>query len=180
MAKAEQTSTRLVRMDDEREVEFSGKRKMIKETVIDANGVKIRLDFSNGETRLFTIPEALYDQFAAHGAEQKLGDEIAGVEDVEDCIMGIDNLMDRLAKGQWAQRREGGGISGTSVLARALAEMSGKGMDEIKVFLATKNMAEKIALRQNQKIKPIIDRLEAEKANKKSNVDTDALLGELS
>lgn len=179
MAKAEQSTSSLVRMDDERDVEFVGKKKMVKSTIIGEAGVQVRLDFRNGETRLYTVTPELFNQFAAHGVEQKFGDEIAGVEDVEDCVMGIDNLMDRLAKGQWSVRREGGGISGTSVLARALAEMTGKGMDEIKVFLTTKTQAEKIALRSNQKVKPIVDRLEAEKASKKSNVDTDSMLDQL-
>ena len=31
----------------------------------------------------------------------------------------------------------------------------------------------------NPKIKPIVERIEAEKASKKANVDTDAMLGEL-
>ena len=51
--------------------------------------------------------------------------------------------------------------------------------EQIKQFLNGKSQAEKVALRNNPKIKPIVERIEAEKASKKANVDTDAMLGEL-
>ena len=51
-------------------------------------------------------------------------------------------------------------------------------MEEIKTFLAGKTPAEKTALRNTAALRPIIARLEEEKG-KKSNVDADALLGQL-
>ena len=70
-------------------------------------------------------------------------------------------------------------MAGTSVLVRALVEHTGKTVEAIKAFLANKSQAEKVALRNNPKVKPIVDRIESEKAAKKSSVDTDALLDEL-
>jgi hypothetical protein len=170
----------LVKMDDGREVEFTGKRKMLKESIVgEAGSLSVRLDFVNGETRTFTLPADLVAKFALHGAEQKLGDEIAGVDDVEDCIMAIDELTERLSKGEWAAKRESSGMAGTSVLAKALVELTGKPIEAIKTFLAAKTQAEKVALRGNAQLKPIIDRLEASKNAKKNGVDTDSLLGEL-
>ena len=59
-------------------------------------------------------------------------------------------------------------------------EASGKTLDEVKTFLVNKNQAEKLALRRNAKLRPIIERLEADKASKSKNtVDTDSLLQEL-
>lgn len=169
-----------VTMDDGRVVEFAGKRKLLKESFVEDGNVKVRMDFRNGETRIFTIPASLRDKFAAHGAEQKLGDEIAGLDDLDDAVLAIDDLMDRLNKGEWNQKREGGSMSGTSILARALVESTGKSMEEVKTFLGKKSQAEKVALRGNPKIKPIVERLEAEKAAKgTSKIDTDSLLGEL-
>jgi len=169
-----------VTMSDGRIVDFAGKRKLLKESSVTADGkVAVRLDFRNGETRLFTIPDALLNKFAAHGAEQKLGDEIAGLNDVEDCVLAVDELIDRLYNGEWSVKREANGMAGTSVLVRALVEHTGKTVDAIKTFLAGKSQAEKVALRNNPKIKPIVERIEAEKASKKANVDTDAMLGEL-
>jgi len=49
----------------------------------------------------------------------------------------------------------------------------------VKAFLKTKTPADKLALRNSPKLKPIIERLEADKLSKLQKVDTDALLGEL-
>lgn len=179
MAKVE-TVIETVTMEDGRIVEFAGKRKLLKSSTVSAEGsVAVRLDFRNGQTRTFTIPGNLLAKFAAHGAEQKLGDEIAGLDDTEDCVMAMDELIDRLYNGEWGVKREANGMAGTSVLARALCERTGKTREQIKAFLAGKTQADKVALRNSAKIKPIIDRLESEKISKKSAVDIDAMLGEL-
>lgn len=185
MAKQE-PQVETVTMDDGRIVDFPGKRQLLKSSTVDeaAGTVSVRLDFRNGETRLFTIPGALLLQFAAHGAEQKLGDEIAGLKDpatgqeasIEDKVLTIDDLMDRLSKGEWNVRREGSGMAGASVLIRALVELRGKSVEEVKAFLSGKTHAEKLALREVPQVKAIIQRLEAEKASKRPRVDGEALL----
>lgn len=169
-----------VTMSDGRKVDFAGKRKLIKESVFDEGGhPSIRLDFRNGETRTFHLPKGLLMKFAAHGAEQKYGDETAGVTDIDDMVLAVDELHERLSKGEWATRREGSGMAGTSVLLRALVELSGKDPASIKQFLSGKTQAEKMALRNSAKVKPIVERLEAEKIAKSSHVDTESLLAEL-
>jgi hypothetical protein len=179
MSKVE-TAVETVTMQDGRIVEFAGKRKLLKESLQSPEGkVQVRLDFRNGETRLFTLPDNMLAKFAAHGAEQKLGDEIAGLADVDDCVIAIDELIDRLYNGEWGVKREANGMAGTSVLVRALVEHTGKTVEQIKTFLSGKSQAEKVALRNNPKIKPIVERIEAEKASKAAKVDTDAMLGEL-
>ena len=180
MSAKTETQIETVTMTDGRLTDFAGKRKLLKESSVNAEGkVQVRLDFRNGETRLFTLPDALLNKFAAHGAEQKLGDEIAGLTDTEDCVLAVDELIDRLYNGEWSVKREANGMAGTSVLVRALVEHTGKTVEQIKQFLNGKSQAEKVALRNNPKIKPIVERIEAEKASKKANVDTDAMLGEL-
>ena len=180
---AKETTIETVTMDDGRVVDFPGKRRLLKESSISAEGVvSVRFDFRNGETRTFAIPAAMVAKFAAHGAEQKFGDETAGLEDIDDAILAIDNLADRINAGEWGIKREANGMAGTSILARALVESTGKTGEQIKAFLADKTQAQKVALRGNPKIKPIVERLEAEKAaksNKAAGVDTDGLLAEL-
>ena len=179
MSKPE-TQIETVTMTDGRVVDFAGKRKLLKESSVNADGkVEVRLDFRNGETRLFTIPDAMLNKFAAHGAEQKLGDEISGLTDTEDCVLAVDDLIDRLYNGEWNVKRESNGMAGTSVLVRALVQHTGKSVEDIKTFLTGKTQAEKVALRNNPKIKPIVEQIEAEKASKKGAVDTDALLAGL-
>lgn len=170
-------------MTDGRTVGFSGKKKMIKTSSIDGSVVEVRLDFRNGETRNFMVPAAMKLQFAAHGAEQKLGDVISGVNEVDDCVLAVDDLIAQLNAGNWLAAREKGGMSGTSVLIRALVELSGKTVDAIKEYLGDKTQGEKLALRNNAKVKPIVERIEAERATKKkpgTTVDTDSMLDELS
>lgn len=172
----------VVKMTDGREVEFSGKRKLLKESVFNEDGTLqgVRLDFRNGETRFFVLPPALFYQFAAHGAEQKLGDETAGIDDVDDQVIEVDELIQRLNNGEWNIKREGGSNAGTSVLLKALVEfIPQKTLDELKVWLKAKSQAEKNALRGHPQIKSIIDRIEAEKLAKNAKVDTNALLASL-
>lgn len=177
---AEEKSVEKVTMEDGREVEFAGKRKMLKYVDIQGDHIYVRFDFRNGETRTFKVPHSLIHQAAGHGISQKIGDETAGLEDVGDMVIAVDKQIERLAKGEWRATREGGSsLAGTSVLLRALMELSGKGRDEVKAFLETKTMAEKRALRNSKQVKPIVDRLEAEKGKKGPEVDTDELLAAL-
>lgn len=172
-----------VTMEDGSVVEFNKKQKLVKTSTIDeAGNISTRLDFNNGAVRTFSLPTSspLFSRFAAHGIEQKLGDAIAGESDMNDGVLAVDDLIKRLESGDWNARREAGAFTGTSILLRALVEASGKSVEEIKAFLENKTPAQKLGLRKTDKLRPIIERLEAEKAaNSKNKVDTDALLGEL-
>lgn len=170
-----------VKMDDGRIIDFPGKTRLQKESFEGPDGsLAVRMDFRNGETRTFTLPPTLMNKFALHGAEQKLGDEIAGVKDIEDAVMAIDELCERLNNGEWSVRREASGIAGMSVLARALVEVMGKPIDKVKEYLKTKTQAQKIALRNNPRVRPVIERIEAERsAGATRDIDSNALLAEL-
>jgi len=174
------TEKEAVKMQDGSTREFAGKRKMLKESfVMDDGALAVALYFRNGEVRNLVLNPALVTKFALHGAEQKYGDEVSGVEDIDDMVIAVDELHDRLGKGEWGVKREASGISGTSVLLRALVESTGKDPAVVKEWLSGKNAAEKAALRKSTKLLSIIQRLEADKASKTAKVDTDALLGEL-
>ena len=177
------TEYETVKMDDGAEVKFPGKRRLLKSSQQDAEGnIVTRFDFRNGEVRFHRVHPShdLAAKFIAHGVEQKVGDEVAGLDDVEDMILAVDEIIERLAGGEWTAKRESSGLAGTSVLARALIQSTGKTAAVIKEFLKGKNNAEKLALRQNPKIAPIVAELEANKKKKaKAEVDTEALLGEL-
>lgn len=172
-----------VNMTDGSVVEFNKKQKLVKTSTIADNGdISLRLDFNNGDVRTFSLPASspLYAKFAAHGAEQKLGDAIAGESDIADGVISVDDLIKRLSAGDWTVTRQAGSFSGTSMLIRALIEASGKSLDDIKGFLENKRQAEKLALRRSEKLRPIIERMESEKSAKSgAAVDTNALLGEL-
>lgn len=183
----------VVKMKDGRSVEFVGKRKLLKETLIDGQNVSVRLDFRNGETRTFKVPQGLILRAAGHGMEQKLGDETAGVEGVNDMVVAVDDLIEQLTKGDWTTVREGGSaFSGASVVIRAIMEASGKPMDAVKAFLQKKiddaaARGEKLSRKAlydsfrnpTSKVGKIVERLEREERAGKSTIDADKALAEL-
>lgn len=158
------TEVLAVTMTDGRVVNFAGKRKLNKETVIDASkveideaagilqlsagAVSIRMDFRNGDTRLIPLPLSLLAQFAGHGGEQKFGDNLASPADKplseEDMVIATDELAGEIAKGKWGKgRAEGGGaVSGASIVVKAIMEVSGKSIEVVKAFLEKKLAAD--------------------------------------
>jgi uncharacterized small protein (DUF1192 family)/YHS domain-containing protein len=166
-----------VKFADHNSFNFGEKSKVKKQTHIKDGIPGVTFYFSNGEMRTFEVPEDLVAKAAAHGVSQKIGDAFAGVDSVEDCILAFDEMVDRLAKGEWnAEREVGASASGASVLARAIAEFSGKPIEEVKAKLSTLSPKAKVQMRSNASLRPIIDRLEAERTKKGDPVDTDAVL----
>src|SRR6266446_4130233 len=77
-----------VTLTDGRTIPFAGKRRMVKDYSVDSESgiVSATFDFVNGETRSLLIEpdDKLYAKFVGHGILQKVGDETAGDESVED------------------------------------------------------------------------------------------------
>ena len=182
----------MVKMTDGRSVEFVGKRKLLKETIITGDKVAVRLDFRNGETRTMTCPASLVLKAAGHGLEQKLGDETAGTEKVEDMVLEVEELIKQLLAGDWTTARESGGFSGARVVLRAICEVTGKTDDEVKAFLQGKLDKAKAAGQAlsrkalydsfrspTSKTGPVIQRLEREAAAGKASINADDALKEL-
>lgn len=173
----------ILQMQDGRLVEFAGKRKLLKEVVAygdDGGPVQVRFDLRNGQTRLFTVPAAMLGQFAGHGAMQKIGDTTAGLDDVDDMTLAIDEAIDRHYNGQWNAVRESDGMAGTSVLLRAMIESyPNRTAEQLKTFLAGKTGKEKRVMRTSERLSPIIKRLEEEKAKKGDKVDEASLFAGL-
>lgn len=195
-AKKAKTEVVTVDMEDGTKVEFPGKRKMNKSHTIDeATGViTVRLDFRNGTVRNIVLPPTLIPKFAAHGAEQKYGDELAGLKgvdgaepDIDDMVLTIDELDANIQKGLWSTRKEGDGLGGTSILIKALMAYGGKPLEIVKAFLKDKDPKFKMALRLDDKhvnkdgksMAQIVKEIEAEKASKGTKVDTSKALDDL-
>lgn len=204
-AEKPKTEVTAVTMTDGRVVNFAGKRKVNKETLIDeskiavdgsliqleAGAVSIRMDFRNGETRTITAPLSLLAKFAGHGMEQKFGDELASPADKplseEDMVIAIDDLDAEIQKGKWGKGRAsgGGGVSGASVVVQAIMEATGKDLATVKAYLQKKlDTTEGLTRRglydsfrvAGTKTGEIIARLEANKVAKAAKVDADAEL----
>ncbi len=159
-----------VKMEDGREVEFVGKRKVNKETLIDESkiiaegdtvtvqdgAVSVRMDYRNGATRTYPIKAKMLPKFAGHGGEQKYGDELASPADKplseDDMVIATDELHAQLYdQGEWRATSEGG-VGGASVVIKAIMEASGKTIEDVKKFLqgkldAAKAKGEKLSRR---------------------------------
>jgi hypothetical protein len=193
-AKTEYTA---VKMTDGREVQFPGKRQIQKEVTVSEDGnVSVRFDFRNGST--LTLASSELDnstvlQSIGHGLSQKCGDEAAGSKDIDDIVAAVDDMMSRLRRGEWrTPAAPGDSFAGASIVVKAVAEASGKTVEEIKAFLQKKldtAKAEGKALTRQDLYasfrKPgtataaIIQRLEAEKASKAGGPSAEDLLAEI-
>lgn len=198
-----------VQMEDGRTVAFAGKRKVLKETLIDeskiivdgdsvtlgAGAVSIRMDFRSGVTRTYPLAVGQLAKFAGHGGEQKFGDELAAPSDkplsFDDMVLATDELHEQVnVKGKWAATREGsgGGFAGASIVVRAICEATGKTVDQVKAFLAaklestpglTRNKLYDAFRNPNTATGKIIKRMEEEKLSKESALDADEALAAL-
>jgi hypothetical protein len=108
---------------------------------------------------------------------------MAGIDDLDDAILAVDNLIENLNKGEWKQKGDASGMAGTSILLKAMVEYTGKATELVKEFLKDKTPAEKAALKTSKipnkagvTIKQIADRLEEEKAARGSKADAATLL----
>ena len=188
----------VVEMTDGRKVSFSGKSKVSKDFLVNGKPFDeltpeeqakahvghsaVRFDFRNGTTRTYPLNTALALRFAGHGALQKYGDELAGEDapDLDDWAATTDRLHERLSGGEWTKARVGGGMAGTSVLLQALMEFTGRTANEVREHIKDWTPQDKQAMRNDPDIKPIVERIEKEKAEKASkNVDTGALKASL-
>jgi hypothetical protein len=139
-------------MSDGRSVEFTGRTKMTKTILISENEIAVRVDFRNGQTAIYPIPEQHLQHAAGHGWSQKLGDHVAGMKDEatkepateEDMFLAIESLYNDLKTGDWNKVKSGDGtVSGASIILRALAQHFGKPVSVVKQILEDKLAADK-------------------------------------
>lgn len=172
--------TTTVVAQDGSKYEFSARAKVKKDSTVQPDGsIVTKFVFRNGEVRSAVLPRDsdLYAKAAAHGMDQKYGDEFAGLDDVEDCIEAFDSLAARIARGEWSEKRQSDGLAGSSLLARALAEVSGADLAAVRAKLADTPKETKAALGRQAKVMEVIARLKAERAAKSGKAeDADAAL----
>ena len=198
-AKAKKAATvyTKVTMSDGRTVDFPGDQKVKKAVLSEGDTpTGVRFDFRNGATRsllLAGLSNDIATYAACHGLLQKVGDEWSGTKEVDDIVLTCDDIIKRLAAGDWTVEREAGdSMSGASIVIKAIMEASGKTVEQVRAFLdgkleAAKAKGEKLTRQAlyasfrnpTSKVGQIIRRLEEEKASKAAAVDADALLGEL-
>ena len=157
---------------------------------IEVLGATITATFSNGKILSLDASELSADirhEAMMHGLKQKMGDASAIARNtttgasasVQDKFDAMAEVVERITSegGTWTKVREGGAGGGSSLLQRALMELTGKTREAIAEFLEEKSKEEKAALKNNPRVAAIIARLQAATVNK--GIDSDELLGEL-
>lgn len=196
-AKRETTYT-AVTMTDGRVVQFAGARNVDKsvETDPETGKFSVRLDFRNGETRTLASSQLAPEtqlRAAGHGVSQKLGDNFAGVKELDDMVLATDEMIEQLTTVGWnTQRESGDSMAGASIVIRAICEATGKDLGFVKAFLQgkldkAKAAGQKLSRQElyasfrnpTTKTGAIIKRLEEEKVSKTSAVAADDLLAEI-
>lgn len=169
-----------VTLEDGRVADFGKRTRVLKTPIIDeaAGTISVRFDFVNGAVRHFTLRDDMIARFAAHGASQMIGDTFSTEKDPDDALIAVEEKIDALNAGEWSLRKPASGSqAGTSVIAKAIMEVFGKTAEQTKAFLANKTAAEKSILRNSPKLRPVVERLEAERnAKKAKGIDVEALL----
>lgn len=153
---------KVVKMQDGREVKFGDRMK--RRTEVLDEGARVRFDYPNGETRIWErdrCDSKTRDLLTAHGASQKIGDECADLDSVEECISASDAMIARLYAGTAFDRIGGGGFVDTTLI-QALVNL-GADRDEATETVKGATSGERAALRQVEAIKAEIDKIEAAK-----------------
>lgn len=164
-----------------RVVKFAESSKVKKSLIETAEGapIAVMFDFRNGESEQVTVEDikawGLADRFSLHGASQKFGDSYAGDKDVDDAFESFLEVLTVARAGKWTEEGAGG-RGGSSMLLKALVELTGKTIEEVRAVLSNTTDKEKLGLKQQPQIAAIISRLEAEKAGA---VDISGALGAL-
>ena len=181
-----------VTMADGRVVEFVGTRKMQKSYTASPSGVVATFDFVNGKSTSITIAPShpLVPTLIGHGLVQKIGDETATDDDIEDMVLSVEAMIERLSNAtsadDWSKQRSAGdSFSGASVVLRALVEVTGLTLEQVKANIEKKLAETKDLTRADlyksfrkpgTKTGIVVARLEAEKAAKNVKIDADAEL----
>lgn len=151
----------------------------------------IALTFGNAKVLAMTLDQLKPEVILAatlHGLKQKLVDAAAISRDtttgkaatIETKYDAVKEVYDRLLAGEWNKRREGGGATG-GLLKRALVELYAgrKTAEQIEEWLATKDEKAKAALRKEERVAAIIERLRLESSKPGDAAPAADLLAEL-
>lgn len=160
---------------------FNKRVTLHKETeVLEDGSIKVTLVAKDGTVNESILNPSTVLQLAQFGAMAKLANCFHVEEDIEDAFTSVDELVAQLNAGNWTRERTKGEGKGGSMIVRAIVEVMGVPKQAAIDYLANLTMAQKFALAQTDELRPVVERLKAEKAAKKASgknaVDTGSLL----
>jgi hypothetical protein len=147
-------------------------RNRLAKKVVDRETGVVRIEFTDGtkvEVNVNELSEDVRALAAFHGISQKLGDSYAGADSVDEARESAEAVRDNLLAGNWTAGREGGG-GGVSILVQALFEATqheGRTLEDCQELVADMSDEQRKGLRQLPQIKANMDRIAAERAQKR-------------
>jgi len=148
----------------------------------------LRLDFAHGESITITehqLTRDIANRALWHGISAKLVDATAISRNPDtgrsatsmDKYNAANEVYQRLIAGQWNKvRGDGTGTGSGGLLFRALSlAYPTKTPEQIRAYLATKNLSEQATMRKSDKLATIIEDLRAKDAANGEPVDEEAL-----
>lgn len=132
--------------------------------MIDADGCSVTWYFADGamaRLRTANFPPEIQQRLMLHGIAQKFGDSYASATTVMEARNNFDTLVAQLMGGDWERKRTPGDGAG-SLLARAIAEVTGESVADVKKLIEGLTAAERKALELDEEYRPVIERLRAE------------------
>lgn len=126
----------------------------------------LKISFTTGqdlEVSLAEIPPEIVHRLALHGLSQKVGDSYAGCE-VDEAFDKASAVVSDLKEGNWSTRVATGGSPRSTQLAQALADATGKTLDEAAAVLEPMDDEQKKDLRKHPQIKACLAQIRAAKA----------------
>lgn len=148
---------------------FSDRQKVKKLSEVTPDSIVTKFVFRNGQVRQHVTPlgdASKVSQLAAHGADQKFGDEFSGLDDPDDCVMAFEKLSQRLANGEWSEKRQSDGLAGTSLLLRAVVQVTGQSPDQVKALLDSLPGEDKKALKRQSEVASAIAAIQSARDSK--------------
>jgi hypothetical protein len=136
--------------------------------IVDIENKLVTIEFENGEKRslaLSELNEATIVRAALHGLSQKMGDSYAGAKDEPDpvafSIASVDDVRKALLNGDWRAATTGTGGSRVSDLAKAVAQVTGKPLEEVVETLAEMSDEQKKPIKDNPHVKAALAQIKA-------------------
>lgn len=133
-----------------------------------SDSMEVVFTLGNGKSLSIDLTKVTKDillDLAKHGASQKIGDSAAGFSKAQDfsgALEAMESVKNNLLAGLW--KAEGSGGSGSAILAEALAEVTGRKLEDVKKALEAADEEKLKTWRANAKVKAVMARISAERA----------------
>lgn len=139
----------------------------VKKAKVAIEGNVLTILFAHGEeltVNAAELPNNIKEACLMHGIKQKVCDSYAGCETPEEALERASGVVQALSAGDWSTRVAGEGGTRVTQLARALAMVTGRTLEEAVEVVSEMNDEVKKTLGANPEIKQAIAEIQAQKA----------------